>query len=98
MTATLHDVTPKKRSSSNPELEAAKELVRQAREQGLALTGPDGLLKGTVLMHHSGQRRPPTLPPRTQHAAARTEAMQDIHSSMAIGAVWVESTGRRNTS
>jgi putative transposase len=45
MTATLHGVTAKKRPSSSPELEAAKELVRQAREQGLSLTGPDGLLK-----------------------------------------------------
>src|SRR5918995_5648342 len=27
------------------ELQAARELVRQAKEQGLSLTGPDGLLK-----------------------------------------------------
>ena len=45
MTATLHDVTAKKRPLLSPELEAAKQLVRQAREQGLSLTGPDGLLK-----------------------------------------------------
>lgn len=46
MTATLNGVTPKKRPpAASPELEAAKELVRLAREQGLALTGPDGLLK-----------------------------------------------------
>src|SRR5258705_1572679 len=45
MTATLPDVTPRKKPPSSPELEAAKELVRQAREQGLSLTGPDGLLK-----------------------------------------------------
>jgi len=43
--ATLDVVASKKRSASSPELEAAKELVRQAREQGLSLTGPDGLLK-----------------------------------------------------
>jgi putative transposase len=44
--ATLQDVTPKKRPpASSPELDAARELVRQAREQGLSLTGPDGLLK-----------------------------------------------------
>jgi putative transposase len=30
---------------SPAELEAAKELVRQARAKGVALTGPDGLLK-----------------------------------------------------
>jgi transposase-like protein len=45
MTATLPDVTPRKKLPSSPELETAKELVRQAREQGLSLTGPDGLLK-----------------------------------------------------
>src|SRR6201982_1455451 len=45
MTATLPDVTPRKKPPSSPELEAAKELVRRARGQGLSLTGPDGLLK-----------------------------------------------------
>jgi putative transposase len=45
MTATLPVVTPRKEPASSPELDAAKELVRLAREQGLALTGPDGLLK-----------------------------------------------------
>jgi putative transposase len=43
--ATLDAVASKKRSASSPELDAARELVRQAREQGLSLTGPDGLLK-----------------------------------------------------
>jgi hypothetical protein len=45
MTATLPDVTSRKKPASSPELDAAKELVRLAKEQGLALTGPDGLLK-----------------------------------------------------
>src|SRR5258706_7545757 len=45
MTATLPDVTPRKKPPSSPELEAAKVLVRQAKAQGLSLTGPDGLLK-----------------------------------------------------
>jgi transposase-like protein len=45
MTATLPGVTPRKKPVSSPELDAAKELVRLAKEQGLALTGPDGLLK-----------------------------------------------------
>jgi transposase-like protein len=45
MTATLPDVTPRKKPASSPELDAAKELVRLAKDQGLALTGPDGLLK-----------------------------------------------------
>jgi putative transposase len=44
MTATLDDVTTK-RAEPTAEAEAARELVRLAREQGLSLTGPDGLLK-----------------------------------------------------
>ena len=45
MNATLEDVTKKKRTEPTAEQLAAEELVRQAREQGLSLTGPDGLLK-----------------------------------------------------
>ena len=46
MTATLDDVTAKKkRPEPTAEEAAARELVRRAREQGLSLTGPDGLLK-----------------------------------------------------
>jgi transposase-like protein len=44
MTATLDDVTNKK-AEPTAEAEAAQELVRLAREQGLSLTGPDGLLR-----------------------------------------------------
>src|SRR4051794_31679272 len=44
MTATLETVAKKKEPPS-AELVAARELVRQAREQGLSLVGPDGLLK-----------------------------------------------------
>jgi transposase-like protein len=44
MSTTLNDVTKKKSESSAEEI-AARELVRQARERGLSLTGPDGLLK-----------------------------------------------------
>ena len=44
MTATLDDVTNKK-PEAPAEAETAKELARLAREQGLSLTGPDGLLK-----------------------------------------------------
>lgn len=43
--ATLEAMASKKRPASSPEMEAARELVRQAREQGLSLTGPEGLLK-----------------------------------------------------
>jgi hypothetical protein len=46
MTATLDNMAKKKDPAEEPaELVAARELVRQAREQGLSLTGPDGLLK-----------------------------------------------------
>src|SRR6478736_2229191 len=42
---TLDDVAKKKQASASAEAQAAAELVRLAREQGLSLTGPDGLLK-----------------------------------------------------
>jgi putative transposase len=47
MTATLDAVASKKKDRPEPSAEqrAAQELVRRAREQGLSLTGPDGLLK-----------------------------------------------------
>ena len=49
MTETLVGVSPPSRDPADPpsaeELAAAKELVRQARAQGVALTGPGGLLK-----------------------------------------------------
>jgi putative transposase len=41
---TLNDVT-KKQAEQSAEAQAAVELVRLAQEQGLSLTGPDGLLK-----------------------------------------------------
>jgi putative transposase len=44
MMTTLDDVKSKKSGPSAEEV-AARELVRLAREQGLSLTGPDGLLK-----------------------------------------------------
>jgi transposase-like protein len=42
---TLDGVTKKKAAEQSPEQQAAVELVRLAQEQGLSLTGPDGLLK-----------------------------------------------------
>jgi putative transposase len=46
MTATLPDVAAKKKQVvQSAEAQAAAELVRLAKEQGLSLTGPDGLLK-----------------------------------------------------
>jgi putative transposase len=43
--ATLEGVTKKTRREPTAEELAAEEMVRRAREQGLSLTGPDGLLK-----------------------------------------------------
>src|SRR5215475_3911887 len=46
MTATLDDVTKRKaKAEPSAREQVAEELVRRAREQGLSLTGPDGLLK-----------------------------------------------------
>ena len=45
MTTTLSDMTAKKQSEPSAEELTASELVRLAKEQGLSLTGPDGLLK-----------------------------------------------------
>src|ERR1700758_4019684 len=47
MTATLDGVTSKKKDRPEPtaQQKPAEELVARAREQGLSLTGPDGLLK-----------------------------------------------------
>jgi putative transposase len=45
MTTTLSDMAAKKKPEPSAEEFAAQELVRLAKEQGLSLTGPDGLLK-----------------------------------------------------
>ena len=45
MTATLDGVAKKRAGEASAEQQAATELVRLAKEQGLALTGPGGLLK-----------------------------------------------------
>src|SRR6476619_2981880 len=42
---TLDDVAKKKQADASAEAQAAAELLRLAQEQGLSLTGPDGLLK-----------------------------------------------------
>jgi transposase-like protein len=45
MSVTLNDVAKKKEPEASAEQQAAIELVRLAKEAGLSLTGPDGLLK-----------------------------------------------------
>jgi putative transposase len=42
---TLDVMSPKKKPEPSAEELADRELVRLAKEQGLSLTGPDGLLK-----------------------------------------------------
>lgn len=41
----LNDVAKREAGGASEEQEAAVELVRLAKERGLSLTGPDGLLK-----------------------------------------------------
>ena len=45
MTVTLDEMAKRKATEVSAEQAAATELVRLAKEQGLSLTGPDGLLK-----------------------------------------------------
>jgi putative transposase len=45
MTTTLGDMTAEKKPDPSAEEIAAKEFVRLAKERGLSLTGPDGLLR-----------------------------------------------------
>jgi putative transposase len=45
MMTTLNDMTAKKKPEPSAEEIAAREVVRLAEEQGLSLTGPDGLLR-----------------------------------------------------
>ena len=78
MTATLDDVTKKVKPEPSAEQLAAEELVRQAREQGLSLTGPDGLLKQltkTVLETALNQELTEHLG-HEKHGQAGTEARQ----------------------
>ena len=78
---TLDDVTKKKSTPPSAEEAAAAELVRLAKEQGLSLTGPDGLLKQftkTVLetalneemTEHLGQTRTKPSPIGSQQISA----------------------------
>jgi len=45
MSVTLDEMAKRKPAEVSAEQQAATELVRLAKEQGLSLTGPDGLLK-----------------------------------------------------
>src|SRR6188474_1839679 len=96
MTATLEDVTKKKPPVEEPaELQAARELVRQAKEQGVSLTGPDGLLKQltkTVLETALNQEMTEHLG-HDKHGAAGNEA-GNVRNGTRPKAVLTEATGQ----
>ena len=82
MSETLETVKNKKPEPTAEQV-AAEELVRRAREQGLSLTGPDGLLKQLTkvvietaldqeLTGHLGDMR--RTPPRATRAATSATA------------------------
>ena len=96
MTATLDDVTARKKK---PELTAeeklAEELVARAREQGLSLTGPDGLLKQltrTVLETALNQELTEHLG-HEKHGVARSES-GNVRNGTRPKTVLTESTGQ----
>lgn len=76
MTTTLNDMTAKKRPESSAEELAAKELVTYAKERGLSLTEPDGLLNttryGTWLRRRWGTRRSSEWLPSTRTVRVHT--------------------------
>ena len=96
MTATLDDVT-KKMAKAEPSAQeqVAEELVRRAREQGLSLTGPDGLLKQltkTVLETALNQEMTEHLG-HDKHAPPGNEA-GNVRNGIRSKAVLTESTGQ----
>jgi putative transposase len=96
MTETLDGVTKRKaRPEPTAEQLAAEELVRRAREQGLSLTGPDGLLKQltkTVLETALSQEMTEHLG-HDKHAPAGNEA-GNVRNGTRPKTVLTESTGR----
>src|SRR6202162_6559369 len=94
MTATLADGTEKIKPEPSAEQLAAEELVRRAREQGLSLTGPDGLLKQltkTVLETALNQELSEHLG-HEKHGAAGNEA-GNVRNGTRVKTVLTESTG-----
>ncbi len=96
MTATLDDVTKKKdRPEPSAEAQVAQELVRRAREQGLSLTGPDGLLKQltkTVLETALNQEMTEHLG-HEKHGLASSET-GNVRNGARAKTVLTESTGQ----
>ncbi len=97
MTATLDGVPSKRKDKPEPTAEqrAAEELVARAREQGLSLTGPDGLLKQltkTVLETALNQELTEHLG-HDKHAPAGNEA-GNVRNGSRPKAVLTESSGQ----
>src|ERR1700761_8916057 len=96
MTATLDAVTKKKpRPEPSAEQKLAEELVARAREQGLSLTGPEGLLKQltkTVLETALNQELTEHLG-HDRHSPAGNEA-GNVRNGTRPKAVLTESTGQ----
>jgi putative transposase len=95
MTETLDGVPKKIRQEPAAEQLAAEEMVRRAREQGLSLTGPGGLLKQltkTVLETALDQELTGH-PGRDKHAPAGNEA-GNVRNGTRPKTVLTESTGQ----
>src|SRR3954468_11377799 len=93
---TTLDVVPKKKPEPSAEETAAKELVRQAREQGLSLTGPDGLLKQftkSVLETALNEERTEHLG-HEKHRAAEQRDSTNIRNGTRPKTVLTEATGQ----
>jgi hypothetical protein len=93
---TTLDVVPKKKPEPSWEATAAKELVRQAREQGLSLTGPDGLLKQftkSVLETALNEEMTEHLG-HAKHRAAEDRDFTDIRNGTRPKTVLTEATGQ----
>jgi len=97
MTATLNDVTKKKQAEESAEQQAATELVRLAREQGLSLTGPDGLLKQltkTVLETALNEEMTEHLGYEKHHPAGAGAGAGNIRNGTRAKSVLTENTGQ----
>jgi transposase-like protein len=95
MTATLDSVAKKTRREPTAEEKVAEELVARAREQGLSLTGPEGLLKQltkTVLETALNQEMTEHLG-HDKHAPAGNES-GNVRNGTRAKTVLTEATGQ----
>ncbi len=90
------DVVPKQKPEPSAEETAAKELVRLAREQGLSLTGPDGLLRQftkSVLETALNEEMTEHLG-HAKHRTAEDRGSTNIRNGTRPKAVLTEATGQ----